>query len=465
MFSRRITVAAATLAALLVGTIPGAQAAPPSDTFYAPTAPVTGLGQWGLRQVHAEQAWQHGTGAGTVIGVIDTGVDLAHEDLAAKLLAGRTFVQCGADGCGNGTYLPSDDPLAAPHHGTHVAGIAAAITDNGKGVAGVAPDAAILPVNVFDGASAYTDDLAYAIDWAVAQGVDVINLSLGQLPGLGHLGLQALDEHRPLLDAALANANAAGVVVVAAAGNESSPLCDYPAWAEGLLCVRATTVDELPADYSNLPLKPDMLAVSAPGGGTADYLTQCGGGIVSTVVTGMGDDFCGYAEASPGLAYGEMIGTSMAAPHVAGVAALVAAHGCSRQETLDILTSTSRHPLTGSRGTFSPDYGYGIVDAEAATAAAVANCASQSTAVGAITGIVTDSKGRTVLSGATVDCGTAGTTTTSDTGSYTLSAVPTGTYTCTSSAAGYGEQSRQATVADSATTTVDFRLPKAKRTR
>ena len=464
MFSRRILVAAATLAVLLMGSVPSAQAASPNDTFYAPTAPVTGLGQWGLRQVNAEQAWNHGTGAGAVIGVIDTGVDLAHEDLAAKLLPGRTFVQCGANGCGNGSYIPSDEPLAAPHHGTHVAGIAAAITNNGKGVAGVAPDAAVLPVNVFEGDGAYTDDLAYAINWAVAQGVDVINLSLGQLPGLGQLGLRALDQHRPMLDAALANANANGVVVVAAAGNESSPLCDYPAWAEGILCVRATTVDELPADYSNLPLKPDTLAVSAPGGGSADYITRCGGGIVSTVVTGMGDDFCGYAEASPGLAYGEMVGTSMAAPHVAGVAALVAAHGCDRQATLDILTSTSRHPLTGSRGTFTPDYGYGIVDAAAANAAAAANCGVQAAPLGAITGTVRDGTARTALAGAAVDCG-VGSTTTTDTGSYSLTSVPAGTYTCVATAAGYVDQARQVTVADGATATADFRLQKAKRTR
>ncbi|HVF74750.1 MAG TPA: S8 family serine peptidase [Acidimicrobiales bacterium] len=457
--------AVATLAVLLMGSVPSAQAAAPNDTFYAPTAPVTGLGQWGLRQINAEQAWQHGTGAGTVIAVIDTGVDLGHEDLAAKLLPGRTFVQCGQSGCDNGTYRPSDDPDAAPHHGTHVAGIAAAITNNGTGVAGVAPDAAILPINVFDGASAYTDDLAYAIDWAVAQGADVINMSLGQLPGLGHLGLQLLDEHRAMLDAAMANANAAGVVVVAAAGNETAPLCDYPGWTEGLLCVRATTVNELPAEYSNFPVKPDLLALSAPGGGAADYITQCGGGIVSTVVRGMGDTFCGYATASPELAYGEMIGSSMAAPHVAGLAALVKGLGCDRQATLDILTSTSRHPLTGSRGTYTPDYGYGIVDAEAATAAAAANCAPVATPTGAITGLVTDSRGRVNLAGAVVDCGTAGTTTTSGTGTYTLSAVPVGTYTCTSSAAGYVDQARQVTVADSATTTADFRLQKAKRTR
>ena len=126
-------------------------AAPPNDPYFSL--------QWGLSQIHADQAWATSTGAGQVIAVVDAGVDLSHPDLQAKLLPGATFTGCAATGpCGNGDWRSGNSTGAPSPHGTHVAGIAAAITRNGVGIAGVAPDAKILPVKVLTEAGGSSDD-------------------------------------------------------------------------------------------------------------------------------------------------------------------------------------------------------------------------------------------------------------------------------------------------------------------
>jgi serine protease len=352
---RRLVALAAAAAALAVA--PAAEAAAPNDTYW-------GL-QWGPAQVHAEQAWATSTGAGQTIAIVDTGIDLSQPDLAGKIAGGVTFIGCSTEpnGCGNGDWQSGGAAAGAPHpHGTHVAGIAAAVTNNGTGVAGVAPDAQLLAVKVLGEEGGSFEDIGAGIRWSADHGANVINMSLGALPGV-----QALTYTGVISDVteAVAYARSKGVVVVAAAGNDfASPLCGTPAFEDGALCVAATDPNEAKASYSNLTIKPDMHAVAAPGGAGTLF---CEDDIISTVPIAAADGTCEGIMGTPG--YDFYAGTSMATPHVAGVAALLTAQGRSDTQTLAALESTARTPGTGTRGTFTPAYGYGIVDAAAAVAA------------------------------------------------------------------------------------------------
>ncbi|MDQ3990885.1 MAG: S8 family serine peptidase [Actinomycetota bacterium] len=321
--------------------------------------------QYGLRHVRADVAWSTTRGNGAVVAVVDTGVDFGHPDLGGRVRPGKTFLACGDEGCGDGDWAGGHD------HGTHVAGIVAATAGNGQGAAGVAPEADILALRVLNASGRGSlDDVARAIRWAVDNEADVVNMSLGTYPGI-----QLVRAAVPgALEAAVAHAVSKGVVVVAAAGNDTFPLCSTPAFIDDVICVAATDFDRLPAVYTNLGVKPDLVTVAAPGGGLTKLSTNdpagiCGTGIVSTVPAYTNSDYCGY-----GPYYAEFIGTSMASPHVAGVAALLKSVGCTGRETMDLITSTARHPVTGTRGEWSQPYGHGLVDAAAAVAAAEGAC-------------------------------------------------------------------------------------------
>ncbi len=349
--ARPAAIAAAALSAIALTASP-AHAAAPNDPLYAK--------QYGPQQVHAEQAWAISTGAGAVIAVVDTGVDLGHADLQGKLVPGATFISCNPS-CGNGDWKgPDGVGQPADNHGTHVSGIAAAATNNGIGIAGVAPDASIMPVKVLEDGSGAYEDIANGVRWAADHGADVVNMSLGGLQGTQLLTLTGLETS---LQDAILYARGKGVAIIAAAGNDSVPLCNSPGFDEGVLCVVSTDKRELRSAFSSGPIRPDLNAVSAPGG---SLVPACGEDIVSTVPAGTSSSgaTCGY-----GNNYDEFAGTSMATPHVAGVAALLAAQGRSVDNIYTTLTSTARTPGIGVRGVFSPVYGYGIVDAAAAVAA------------------------------------------------------------------------------------------------
>lgn len=311
--------------------------------------------QWGLDQVRAREAWGTSTGEGAVIAVVDTGVDLEHPDLKPNLVPGATFV-CEEEPapCGNGDWKGVDGVgQETDVHGTHVAGIAAAAANNGTGIAGVAPNAKIMPIKVLENGSGSFADIAAGIRYAADHGADVINMSLGAQPGaqlLTLLGLQSEAKD------AIAYAREKGVVVIASAGNDTFPLCATPAWEPGALCVTATDQEEKHSLYSNFGIKPDMKVVAAPGGASGD----CTEDVISTVPRGTGSSECGGAD------YDAFAGTSMAAPHVSGVAALLAAQGLDADGVEEALLSTARNPYLDTRGVYTPLDGYGIVDAAAA---------------------------------------------------------------------------------------------------
>lgn len=342
-------VAAAAVVALPLGAAPAHAAV--NDPLYGK--------QWGLGQVRAESAWAASTGSGVVIAVVDTGVDLGHPDLKSKLVRGATFIDCGPVSCGNGDWRgPDGNGNPEDVHGTHVAGIAAAVRGNGVGIAGVAPGAKIMPIKVLEQGSGSFEDIAVGIRYAADHGAKVVNLSLGALPGVQALTITGLIGD---VVAAIGYATSKGVAVIAAAGNEAAPLCDTPAWDPGALCVVATDRNEVKTWYSNLGVKPDLKAVAAPGGAG---LIACDDDVWSTVPQGTGSAACGQRS------YDAFAGTSMAAPHVAGVAALLVAQGRNLDNVYSVLMSTARTPGSAAHGVYTPTYGWGIVDAQAAVAAA-----------------------------------------------------------------------------------------------
>ncbi len=272
----------ATLISILVSLALAPAALASNDPFFAQ--------QWGPKQVRAPQAWPLSRGAGTTIGIVDSGVDFGHPDLKPKLLTGATFLDCGANSCGNGGWQsgPAARRASRSTHGTHVAGIAGASTHNGIGIAGVAPAAKLLPVKVLDEEGGSFEDIARGIRYATNHGADVINLSLGALPGV-----QALVITGQITDVqnAIAYARSKGVVVVAAAGNDFVSICGTPAFDTGALCVASTDKREARSAFSNFAFKPDLDAVSGPGGSS---LPACGEDILATVPRGTG--------ANPGVA-------------------------------------------------------------------------------------------------------------------------------------------------------------------
>jgi subtilisin family serine protease len=353
---RILTLLAGALA-LLVLVAPAAQGATTANDEYY------GL-QWGIQQINADEAWSTSTGSRQVIAVVDTGVDLTHPDLKSKLVRGATFRGCAEkpNGCGNGSWLDGDQALVHPH-GTHVAGIAAATTNNRIGVAGVARDAKIMPVKVLDADGGSFEEVAAGIRWSVDNGADVINMSLGALPGVQALVLVGeLEDTKRAINYAVSK----NVPVIVAAGNEFASICAEPSFAPNALCVVATAPDETRAAYSNFAVSQDMNVVAAPGGRSLSAAFGCQDNVIATVPAGT-EARCGQTMGTRG--YDFYAGTSMATPHVAGVAALLTAQGRDVFQVYEVLKSTARTPVTGDRGLYTPTYGFGIVDADAAVKA------------------------------------------------------------------------------------------------
>ncbi|MGW7286811.1 S8 family serine peptidase [Streptomyces sp. NPDC054847] len=342
-----------------------ATAVTPNDSEYSR--------QWDLFEATAGMnvpgAWDKATGSGVKVAVIDTGY-VAHSDLAANMIAGYDFVsdtfmandgggrdsnaadpgdwvargECGTDA--NGQPVPARDSNNS-WHGTHVAGTIAATTHNGKGVAGIAYNATVQPVRVLGKCGGTTADIIDAITWSSGgsvQGVpanpnpaDVINMSLGG-GGACDAGTQS----------AINGAVSRGTTVVVAAGNSNANAANFnPASCNNVITVAASDREGNRASYSNYGTVVD---VTAPGGETA---LSSANGIWSTLNTG--------TRSVGSETYTAYQGTSMAAPHIAGLAALM--NQASPSMTPAQIESAIKTNARTLPGTCSGGCGAGLADA------------------------------------------------------------------------------------------------------
>jgi serine protease len=316
----------------------------PNDQYYAY--------QWNMPLIQMPTAWDTANGAGVTVAIIDTGIAFNASDLAqTERLPGYDFVNNDTD--------PTDDQS----HGTHVAGTVAQSTDNNIGVAGIAYRARLLPVKVLgaDGNGTY-ENIIKGIVYATDQGAAVINMSLA-----GSQGTQALRD-------AVKYAHDRGVVVVAAAGNDGSVVAYPAAYDDFVIAVGAVGFNQTLTAYSNFGPQIDLVA---PGGDVGQDLNNdgFGDGILQQTLASSGS----------GFSYRFFEGTSMASPHVAGLAALLRSvdQSLSPQQVEEIMVQSARN-----LGAFD-QYGAGLIQAADALARIIALATPTPTAAPPITDTVT----------------------------------------------------------------------------
>lgn len=365
--------------------------------------------QWGPIKIQAPEAWDLTLGQVTVlIAICDTGVDESHPDLAGKVVDRANF--SGAP-----------DNLDHYAHGSHVAGIAAAVTNNGIGVAGVAPLVRLLNVKVLDdNGSGSWSSVASGIIWAADHGAQVINMSLG-----GSGGSATVED-------AVNYAWAKGVVICAAAGNSNSNLPFYPAAYVNCISVAATDQNDARASFSNYGPTVDM---AAPG---VD--------IFSTVpkVATIGDP----------TGYRYLSGTSMACPHVAAVCALVFPLATDLNGDGKVNDEVRRAVESGVDPLPDKTIGSGRLNAFKALSGA-----PPPPDTGTLSGVVQDAASGLAIAGAVVSV-PGKSTSTDATGAYDMTLI-SGTYAVTATAPGYDPTSAVVVINGNQTTTQNFSLTPA----
>ncbi|HVE62874.1 MAG TPA: S8 family serine peptidase [Mycobacteriales bacterium] len=369
----------------LVAPAPPVSAAPKGDPLRAR--------QWSHDRVRVTEAWKHSTGRGAVVALLDSGVDLAHPDRPHHLLIPRGADVIDPDGCID-SRCRADGPRDLSGHGTAVAGVVAARTGNGEGIAGIAPDARVMPIRIVSpNAPASFAALARGIRLAVDHGADVIGVWVAfpelpfELSSRGISGETLNDQPTGAAAEVFASVEyawARGALVIGTAGNgfpspslvvpsgppsgPGKPECGIPAIHPLALCVGAVDRADRHTYYSDFrPLRPDMLMVGPSGNDvTGGFLppdaAPCADRVVTTALTGS-------TRACPGdlpAGYTTISGTSGAAAYVVGVATLLAAQGRTNVQILEALRTTAVD--LGAPGTDSL-YGRGRVDALAAVRA------------------------------------------------------------------------------------------------
>jgi serine protease len=286
--------------------------------------------QWNLRAIRMPEAWDISQGEGVTVAVVDTGVTRVPDLAQTQFVQGYDFVD------------DDEDPTDLNGHGTHVAGTIAQSTNNTLGVAGVAFKAKIMPVRVLD-ANGFgsLSDVVEGIRYAADHGATIINLSLGSRASAR------------LMEEAVAYAHSKGVTIISAAGNENSSQVSYPARYPHVIAVSATGPDGSKAPYSNYGVGVD---IAAPGGAKTPEHPEHG--ILQQTINRRNPN-------EPVFAYFQ--GTSMATPHVAGVAALIQAQGIKDPDKVEEVLKMSATPVPGDKQNF---YGAGRLDAAKALARA-----------------------------------------------------------------------------------------------
>jgi thermitase len=287
----------------------------PNDPAYA-SDPDNDPNQWGLYKIWlgpleaGNTGWQFTTGESTVkVAILDTGVNYDHEDLMTRVdsFEGHLYINNGSEGT---------DPMDDNGHGTHLAGIIGAATNNGTGVAGVDWSCRLIPIKIFDSTGhGYDYDIIKGLEWAVSKKADVINMSFG-------------GPNDPALFDALSYAATSDCVLVAAAGNDNTSAKSYPAAyatrISQLISVAATGPDDKRASYSNYGT---WVKVSAPGGEyRSGPIAFDNHDVLSTFPFNYeSDSRIHIIGTPPNASYTYLAGTSMATPFVSGLAALVRA--------------------------------------------------------------------------------------------------------------------------------------------